>query len=38
MNLRRRTLIAVTALVAWVAGSALGSLGAVAPASAQAGS
>ena len=37
MNVRRRTLIAVTALVAWVAGSALGSLGAVAPASAQAG-
>ena len=37
MTLRRRTLIAVTALVAWVAGSALGSLGAVAPASAQAG-
>jgi len=37
VTLRRRTLIAVTALVAWVAGSALGSLGAVAPASAQAG-
>ncbi len=37
MNVRRRTLIAVAALVAWVAGSALGSLGAVAPASAQAG-
>jgi LCP family protein required for cell wall assembly len=37
MNIRRRTVIAVTALVAWVAGSALGSLGAVAPASAQAG-
>jgi LCP family protein required for cell wall assembly len=37
MNVRRRTLIAVTALVAWVAGSALGSLGAVVPASAQAG-
>jgi LCP family protein required for cell wall assembly len=37
VNVRRRTLIAVTALVAWVAGSALGSLGAVAPASAQTG-
>ena len=37
MNVRRRSIIAVTALVAWVAGSALGSLGAVAPASAQAG-
>lgn len=34
---RRRATFAVTALVAWVAGSALGTLGAVTPASAQAG-
>jgi LCP family protein required for cell wall assembly len=34
---RRRAALAVTALVAWVAGSALGTIGAVAPASAQAG-
>jgi LCP family protein required for cell wall assembly len=34
---RRRAVLAVSALVAWVAGSALGTIGAVAPASAQAG-
>jgi LCP family protein required for cell wall assembly len=34
---RRRAVMCVTALVAWVAGSALGTIGAVAPASAQAG-
>lgn len=37
MSARRRAVLAVTALVAWVAGSALGSLGAVTPASAQTG-
>ena len=37
MKIRRRAVFAVTALVAWVAGSALGTLGAIAPASAQAG-
>jgi polyisoprenyl-teichoic acid--peptidoglycan teichoic acid transferase len=34
---RRRAVLAVTALVAWVVGSALGTLGAVAPAAAQTG-
>ena len=37
MSVRRRALLGVTVLVAWVAGSALGTLGAVTPASAQAG-
>ena len=37
MTTRRRAAMAVTALVAWVAGSALGTLGAVTPASARAG-
>lgn len=37
MSSRRRAVLAVTALAAWVAGSALGSIGAVGPASAQAG-
>lgn len=37
MSVRRRAVFAVTALVAWVAGSALGTLGAVPPASAQTG-
>ncbi|MEO8423198.1 MAG: LCP family protein [Actinomycetota bacterium] len=37
MSVRRRGMVAVMALVAWVAGSALGTLGGIAPASAQAG-
>ncbi len=37
MTARRRAVLAVAALVAWVAGSALGAIGSVAPASAQAG-
>ncbi|MGZ5212770.1 MAG: LCP family protein [Actinomycetota bacterium] len=37
MSVRRRGLVAVVALAAWVAGSALGTLGAVTPASARAG-
>lgn len=37
MSVRRRTWLAIAMLLAWVAGSALGTLGAVAPASAQAG-
>lgn len=37
MSVRRRGVFAVMALVAWVAGSALGALGGVAPASAQTG-
>jgi LCP family protein required for cell wall assembly len=37
MNLRRRAAFSFVALVAWVAGSALGALGTVAPASARAG-
>lgn len=37
MRLRRRAAFSIVALVAWVAGSALGALGTVTPASAQAG-
>jgi LCP family protein required for cell wall assembly len=37
VTLQRRAAFAVTALAAWVAGSALGTLGAITPASAQAG-
>ena len=37
MNLRRRATFAIAALVAWIAGSALGALGSITPASAQVG-
>ena len=37
MSLRRRAAFAIAALVAWVAGSALGALGSITPASAQVG-
>jgi polyisoprenyl-teichoic acid--peptidoglycan teichoic acid transferase len=37
MSVRRRATVAILALVAWVAGSALGALGSVTPASAQVG-
>ena len=37
VNIRRRATVAILALVAWVAGSALGTLGSITPASAQAG-